>query len=47
MILVVCFVFSGCAAVGKMVQPNVWLGLFDLAVAGGIALFILKGKNEA
>ena len=45
-LVIICCVFSSCAAMGKMIQPGVWLGLLNLAAAGGITLFIIKGSNK-
>jgi hypothetical protein len=44
--IILCSVFSSCAAIGKVIQPGVWLGLLNIAAAGGITLFILRGSNK-
>jgi hypothetical protein len=45
-LLLFCFVFSGCAAMGKMVKPDAWLGMADIAVAGGIIAYIFNTEQE-
>lgn len=38
--------FSSCAAAGNIISASAWIGLLDLAVAAGITLYILRGKNN-
>jgi hypothetical protein len=45
-LIIIGSVFISCAAIGKMIEPGPWLGLLNLAAAGGITIFILKGTPE-
>jgi hypothetical protein len=44
--IIIGSVCTSCAAIGHMIQPAVWLGLLNLAAAGGISLFILRGSRK-
>lgn len=45
-LIIIGSVFTSCAAIGKMIEPGPWLGLLNLAAAGAITVFILKGQPE-
>jgi|GEM_PF-6584169 len=44
--IIICSVCTSCAALGRMIQPGVWLGLLNLGAAAGIAVYILRGSKK-
>lgn len=37
---------SSCAAAGNIIEPNIWLGVLDVATAVAISVFIFKGSSK-
>jgi hypothetical protein len=46
LVILLVSLFTSCAAAGNMIEHKTLIGLLDLAVAGGIALFIFSGSNK-
>jgi len=45
-VIIICSVFSSCAAMGHMIRPGVWLGLLNLAAAAAITVYIFRGSAK-
>jgi len=46
LLILMVSVFTSCAAAGNIIEYKTLIGLLDLAVAGGITLFIFRGSNK-
>jgi hypothetical protein len=38
--------FGSCATIGRVIEPNAWVGALDLAAALGIGIFIFRGSKK-
>jgi hypothetical protein len=47
LILIIIGSASGsCATIGRVIEPNAWVGMLDLAAAIGIAIYIFRGSKK-